>query len=172
MRPLRHWVGGALVVVVAATGCSGGSSDDSEDVVRPRAVQRFLERDLNESAVTPVEVGDVRCPRTVTKGNTASAACQVTINGTAVELNIERSGKGRLSRREAVIVVPKTEEFVAGQYDARLGLAVIVECGPEELLAVAPGATLDCTATDADGSAVAAVVTVQDLAGLVTVALA
>ena len=159
-------------MLLAVAGCSGGSSDDSEDVLRPRDVRRFLERDLNEGAVTPVEVSGVRCPRTVTKRSTARAACQVTINGTAVELNIERSGTGRLSRGEAVIDVPKTEQFVAGQYDARLGLAVIVECGPEVLLAVAPGATIDCTATDADGSAVAAVVTVQDLAGLVTVALA
>lgn len=170
MRPLRHWVGGALVVLLAAAGCSG-SSEESNDLA-PREVRRFLDRDLNEAAAIPVEVSDVRCPRTVTRGNTARAACQVTINGTGVELNIERSAKGRLSRNEAVIVVPRTEQFVASQYEARLGLAVLVECGPEELLAVAPGATIDCTATDADGAAVAAAVTVQDLAGLVTVALA
>jgi hypothetical protein len=171
MRPLRHWVGGALVVLLAAAGCSG-SSDEGDDALKPREVRRFLDRDLNEGAVTPVEVSDVRCARTVTRRNTARAACQVTINGTGVELNIKRSGKGRLSRNEAVIVVPRTEQFVTSQYEARLGLAVLVECGPEELLAVAPGATIDCTATDADGAAVAAVVTVQDLAGLVTVALA
>lgn len=159
------------MVLLVVAGCSGGSPEE-DDALKPREVRRFLDRDLNEGAITPVEVGDARCPRTVTKGNTARASCQVTVNGTSVELTMERSGKGRLSRREAVIVVPSLEGFVAGQYDARLGLSVVVECGPEELLAVEPGATIECTATDADGAAVAPVVTVEDLDGLVSVALA
>ena len=163
-------MGGVLIVLLVAAGCNGGSSDESDDL-KSRQVRRFLDRDLNEGAVNPVAVTDVRCPRTVTRRDTARAVCQVTINGTPVELNIERSRQGRLSRREAVIVVPKTEEFVARQYDARLGLAVIVECGAEELLAVEPGATIQCTATDADGAAVTPVVTVDDLDGVVTVAL-
>jgi hypothetical protein len=172
MRVRRHWTGGVLIVLLVAAGCNGGGSSDKSDDLRPRQVRRFLERDINEGAVNPVEVTDVRCPQTVTRRNTARAACQVTINGTPVEVNIERSGNGRLSRREAVIVVPSLEAFVAGQYDARLGLAVIVECGPEELLAIEPAATIQCTATDADGVAVTPVVTIEDLDGLVTVALA
>ncbi|MGH9034081.1 MAG: hypothetical protein ACRDZV_18315, partial [Acidimicrobiia bacterium] len=113
-----------------------------------------------------------RCPRTVTRRSTARASCRVTINGTPVALDIERSAKGRFSRGEAVIVVPGLEAFVASQYDARLGLAVIVDCGPEELRPVEPGATIECTATDADGAVVTPVATVEDLDGRVTVALA
>ncbi len=160
------------MVLLMAAGCNGGSSSDGSDALVPRQVRRFLDRDLNEGAVTPVEVTDVRCPRTVTRRSTARASCRVTINGTPVALDIERSAKGRFSRGEAVIVVPGLEAFVASQYDARLGLAVIVDCGPEELRPVEPGATIECTATDADGAVVTPVATVEDLDGRVTVALA
>jgi hypothetical protein len=169
---MRRRVGiGLLVVLLVAAACDGGSSEGSDDI-EARQVRRFLDRELNDGAVNPVTVTDVRCPRTVTRGETARATCRVTINETPVELDIERAANGRLARREAVVVVPTLEAFVAGQYDARLGLAVIVECGPEALLAIEPGATVECTATDAEGAAVTAVATVEDLDGLVTVALA
>jgi hypothetical protein len=170
MRGIRHWVGAALLVALAVAGCDGGSSGEEEAEIRPRAVRRFLDEDLNQGAQTPVEVTDVRCRRTVTKGNTSRATCEVTINGTPVDLAIERTGR-RFARSQAVVVVPSLEMFVTAQYDARLGLAVLVECGEEQLLPVKPGGTIDCTATDGEGAQLTPVVTVDDLAGRVTVAL-
>ena len=173
MRGARHWVGVVLVIAVVAAGCGGDSSgaDDEEQArFRPGPVRRFLDQDLNEGAQTPVEVTGVRCPPAVAEGRTDRATCKVTINGVPVELDVERTGR-RFSRTQAVVEVLRLETFVMTQYDARLGLAVIVDCGPEELLPVAPGDTIDCGATDGEGAKLTAGVTVEDLAGKVTVTL-
>lgn len=167
-------LGVALAGALGAAACDGASDSDSasDDDGRIRAgeVRRFLDRDLNAAATTPVAVTDVRCPwrRTTMDAGTARAACAVTINGTPVELAIERAD-GELVRHEAVLVVPTLEGFVAGQYETRSGLAVAVDCGAEELLPVAPGSTVACTATDIEGATLTPVVTVEDLDGTVTV---
>lgn len=159
-------------VLAAAAACAGSDSsdDDAERRIRAVEVRRFVDRDLNEAATTPVEVTDVRCPwtRTATDDGTTRAACEITINGAPVELTIERAGGG-LARLEAVLVVASLEAFVADRYDTRLGLVVAVDCGAGELLPVAPGSTVACTATDIEGTTLTPVVTVEDLDGRVTV---
>ena len=158
-----------LCAVVAAAACSSSDGGDDDTVSRGR-MQRFLERDLPQEGAAPVEIDQVRCPRPRERGQTTTYTCTVTIQGTPVEVHVaERNDE--LTRREAVLVVATLEAFVVQQYETQLGVGVMAECSPEALLAVDPGTSIPCTATDADGATQTAQVVVEDLDGNVSLDL-
>lgn len=157
-----------LLTIVAAAACS--SSDGGDETVSRTRIQRFLERDLPPEGAAPIEIDQVRCPRRAERGKITTYTCSVTIQGTPVEVHVDERNE-ELTRREAVLVVATLEAFVVQQYEAQLGVAVTAECSPDALLAVDPGESVACTATDAEGATQTAQVVVEDLDGNVTLDL-
>jgi hypothetical protein len=157
-----------LCTVVAAAACN--SSDGGDDTVGRARMQRFLERDLPPEGAAPIEIDQVRCPRPAERGKTTTYTCSVTIQGALVEVHVDERND-ELTRREAVLVVATLEAFVVQQYEAQLGVGVMAECSPDALLAVGPGESVACTATDAEGATQTAQVVVEDLDGTATLDL-
>ena len=161
-----------LCALVAAAGCNISMSSGGDEALGSQRIERFLERDLPRGdTAEPIDVSTVRCPRRVVRGDTATFTCSVTVADAAVDVHVEQEG-GALTRREAVLVVATVEAFVQQQYEVQLGVGVTVECSADALLAVTPGQAVECTAVDVEGTSQTATVSVEDLDGTITVALA
>jgi uncharacterized protein (UPF0212 family) len=162
MRTARGAVGAALLlaVLVGVSACSSGP--DLLDGARvARAVTTRARLDF-----PGVPLGATRCPKTVEKRRGQTFVCTVAVGGQRLRVRVmqrDASGHVQLEAREAVIQKPTIEQFV-GQHAS---ISATVNCGPNPVLVLAPGAHVPCTVSFVDGTMQTVSVRVIDTAGTV-----
>lgn len=113
----------------------------------------------------------VRCPKKVKVKAAVTATCTVTAGTYALEMLVtvtDKKGNVTIASTQAVIPKANAEFLVA----ANSTLGATVDCGPDAYLVRRPGETFTCNATFPDGTQSQVTVTVDDIAGNVTITAA
>jgi hypothetical protein len=157
-----QWAWGALLlgVLVGVSACS--SSPDLLDGARvARAVTARARLDF-----PGVTLGATRCPKTVAKSRGQAFVCTVAVGDQRLRIRVvqrDASGHLQLEAQEAVIQKPTIEQFV-GQHAS---ISALVNCGPNPVLVLPPGAHVPCSVSFVDGTMQNVSVRVIDTAGTV-----
>ena len=131
------------------------------------AARRTVERSVHE-AYPGLTFGNVACPAGIQKARGVAFTCTVQLPGTFLVVDAvqtDTNGRVDLTAQQAVIPSQLLRQFVA----VNASLPATVDCGPAPWRVARPGQKIGCSATLADGTTRSVQLTVQDLAGNVTV---
>jgi Domain of unknown function (DUF4333) len=166
----------AAAAALAACSGSGGRAKSADTPTTARAVDtQEVERLLiatQKRASPDFDVRDASCPARVVVSEGATFECTVVVEGVIAPYTItlkdvngrKKTGGYDLRPSKAILSVPKIVDFVkssATDPNAR------VDCGPDRVKVLDPGATFDCKLTDAAGDHTVTL-RVDDVSGKVT----
>ena len=156
----------ALAALLAAASPMIASPAGAADL-SPTAARRTVERSVH-AAYPGLTFGNVACPDGIRRARGVRFTCTVQLPGAFLvvdALQQDSSGRVNLTTQQAVIPSQLLRQFVA----VNASLPATVDCGPAPWRVARPGQKIGCSATLADGTARSVQLTVQDLAGNVTV---
>jgi hypothetical protein len=148
-------LGLALAVVLAA--CGGESAPQLE----LGAAEPDLQEKIEEEWFPDLDVGAVRCPNTVEKGEGFRSQCTVMVEGKRVTFRVRQTnerGGIQPERYEAILSKTKAEQFVREKYDD----VAEVNCGDDEYFVERPGARFRCQVTATNGREAEVIIRVQN----------
>ena len=156
----------ALAALLVAASPMIASPAGAADLSRT-AARRTVERSVHQ-AYPSLTFGNVACPDGIRRARGVRFTCTVQLPGTFLVVDAvqtDTSGRVDLTAQQAVIPSQLLRQFVA----VNASLPATVDCGPAPWRVARPGQKIGCSATLADGTARSVQLTVQDLAGNVTV---
>jgi hypothetical protein len=168
----------AAAAAVALAGChgSGGRAAPATTPTTGRAVDtEEVERLLiatQKRASPDFDVRDASCPARVVVTEGATFECTVVVEGVVAPYTItfkdvnggDKTGGYDLRPAKAILSVPKIVDFVKS---SATDPTARVDCGPQRVKVLDPGATFDCKLTDGAGDHTVTL-RVDDVTGKVT----
>ena len=154
----------ALIVgaVIGLNACTAGH--EQLDVVRvTRAIATRVRLDY-----PGVPLGQTRCPQQVEKRGGTSFVCTVPVGDQTLQVRVaqrDANGDVQIEAQQAVIQKRSVEQFVA----QHASIPATVNCGAWVVMVLAPGASLPCSVSFADGTMQAVSVRIVDTAGTVVI---
>lgn len=165
MGSFRTVVAGATVAVTLV-GCSSTTSLDMDKL--ERAITDKTEELFPDRAVT-----DATCPDSadveVERGGRFT--CTVRIDEVVATYTVTQDddeGNVSFELATAVLDLAEAEAQAATGIAEQTGIDATVDCGPDPLLAIEPGGTFECQASEPGGSTATVTFTVEDVQGNVT----
>lgn len=170
-------MGAAAAVTVVTAGCSSSASKEGEVTADPasRGVDtRDIEQLLvaKQKAQSPdFDVRDPSCPARIIVAEGETFQCTVVVEGVIVpyqvtlrDVNADSKTAGYDIRpAKAILSIPKLVEALQ-----RNSPGSRIDCGPERVKILDPGATFDCTVTPAQGVPQPVTLRVNDIDGNVS----
>jgi hypothetical protein len=157
-------LGAGVVLVACALGACGGQAH--LDMARARSeIARSL------SSTYAVDVGSVRCPRTVDAEDGGTFSCTVTISGQPLTVDVRQRGDGgnlRVTPTAAVLRVAQVRADLLDRLAAQLhDEDAEADCGHDQVRVVVPGRSFECRVS-AGGAIRPVNVHVRDVNGSLT----
>ncbi len=162
-------IGTAAVVAVVALGAAACGSTTSLDMGKLEGAITDKTRELFPGR----QVSGAACPSSdeveVERGGRFS--CTVRIDGVVATYDVTQDddeGNVTFALATAVLDLAKAEAEAAAGIAEQTGIDATVDCGADPLLAIEPGGTFECQATEPGGSAATVTFTVEDVEGNLT----
>ncbi len=165
------WINLALLALAAVGAIVG--------LVVTNSTEKTLDLDRAERSITEnlqteyvgFDVDRVTCPDDVEVEAGAEFTCTTRIEGQQLDIVVTQEddeGNVTFQKAQAAIPAAKAEEFIVTEFRQQ-GTAVTVDCGDNDVIVVDPGSTIECAVTTDDGNMTTAIVTVNDVAGNVSI---
>jgi hypothetical protein len=162
----------ALLGAASTAACSGSGKPASLDM--PQAEQSIAA--YVQKTYANLSPGQLECPPSVAVAQGGQFDCTVPFGDDTlhIRVTIENADGSEISYKpqEAVLDMTRVRDGVHSEVAGQFTGDVTVGCGFVLVRVVAPGSGFDCTATDALGTARTVHVTINDVDGNFTTALA
>lgn len=154
---------GVVTMVVTGAGASSAGAAELDSKKLAKQVASTV-----RTAYPELAVEKIKCPKKIKQKTGVVAKCTTAAGGQKLAFKVtqtNRKGNVMIEASQAVITKAKAEEFVA----ANSSLPATVDCGPNPYLVISPGLTFMCTAVFGDQTTQKVTVSVNDVAGNVTI---
>jgi len=152
-------VGVAAAVLLAGCG--------STPIIDETKVQALIEEDL--SAQLGESITDASCPRIREPENGQRFECTAVIDGKDVRFagEVRDADEGQVWVENADAVLPRAEleAIIVEDFEAQLDVGLVVDCGDDVVLIVAPGSSFRCDIADEFGEEAVVRIDVVDAQG-------